>query len=82
MTMAGSQAVDWTPLDHAAREPVRIGDMISADAGGMPIYRVIAVEKGQAWVAPAQVASAQGAPVRAMPLDGFAWRGTPEPGAS
>ena len=75
--MAGSHVVDWTLLDHAGREPVRIGDMISADAGGMPIYRVIAVEEGRAWVA-----TEQGAPARAMPLDGFRWRGTPDLEAS
>lgn len=66
-----SHLVDWTPLDHAAKDPVRVGDVVSAEAGGMPIYRVMAFEEGRAWVA-----TAQGAPARAMPLDGFRWRGT------
>ena len=62
--------IEWAPLDAAAREPVRVGDLVSADAGGMPIYRVMACEPGRAWVA-----AAEGAPARAMPLDGFRWRG-------
>lgn len=62
--------VAWAPLDHSAREPVKIGDMVSAEAGGMPIYRVMALEEGRAWVA-----TRQGAPARAMPLDSFNWRG-------
>jgi hypothetical protein len=60
----------WAPLDHSAREPVHVGDLVSADAGGMPIYSVVAVEEGRAWVA-----ARQGAPARAMPLDGLRWRG-------
>jgi hypothetical protein len=67
--MPNIPAVDWALLDHAAQEPVRVGDMVSADAGGMPIYRVLAFEAGRAWVA-----TRQGAPARAMPLDGFRWR--------
>jgi hypothetical protein len=67
--MAHAHALDWTPLDHAAREPVKVGDMVSADAGGLPIYRVTGLEEGRAWVA-----TAWGAPARAMPLDGFRWR--------
>jgi len=64
--------VDWALLDHAAAEPVKVGDMVSAEAGGLPIYRVVAFEAGRAWVA-----AAQGAPARALPLAAFRWRGTP-----
>jgi hypothetical protein len=67
--MLNIRAVDWAPLDHAAKEPVKAGDLVSADAGGMPIYRVTAIEEGRAWVA-----AAKGAPARAMPLDSFRWR--------
>jgi hypothetical protein len=35
----------------------------------MPIYRVMAFEEGRAWVA-----TGQGAPARAMPLDRFRWK--------
>jgi hypothetical protein len=61
--------LNWAPID-TAREPVHVGDLVSADAGGMPIYSVVAVEEGRAWVA-----ARLGAPARAMPLDGFRWRG-------
>jgi hypothetical protein len=62
--------VDWALLDHTAAEPVKVGDMVSADAGGLPIYRVVAIEAGRAWVA-----AAPDAPARALPLAAFRWRG-------
>jgi|GEM_PF-2784113 len=61
--------LSWSPLDHSAREPVHVGDLVSADAGGMPIYSVVAIEQGRAWVA-----ARLGAPARAIPLDGLRWR--------
>jgi hypothetical protein len=68
--MQTARTLDWAPLDHSAKQPVAVGDLVSADAGGMPIYRVMAFEEGRAWVA-----TAAGAPARAMPLDGFRWKG-------
>jgi hypothetical protein len=64
------RTLDWTPLDHTARPPVAVGDLVSGDAGGMPIYRVMAYEEGRAWVA-----IRAGAPARAMLLAGFRWKG-------
>ena len=69
-TMLNVRTLDWTPLDHRAHPPVAVGDLVSGDAGGMPIYRVMALEDGRAWVA-----TSQGAPARAMPLEGFRWKG-------
>jgi hypothetical protein len=69
--MTAIRAMDWTPLDLSAPEPVKAGDLVSADAGGLPIYRVMAVEGGRAWVA-----ARPGAPARAAPLDAFRWRAT------
>ena len=68
--MTRAHALDWVPLDHAAREPVKIGDLVSADAGGLPIYWITGLEDGRAWVA-----TRPGAPARVMPLEGFRWRG-------
>ena len=68
--MPSLRNLDWIPLDPAAREPVHVGDLVSAEAGGLPIYRVVALDEGRAWVA-----TRQGAPARMMPLDGFRWRG-------
>jgi len=63
--------VDWALLDHTAREPVRVGDMVSTDAGGMPIYRVLACEGGRALLE----GERHHAPALDMPLAAFRWRG-------
>ena len=68
--MMNARTVDWTLLDLSAAEPVKAGDLVSADAGGLPIYRVMALEEGRAWVA-----ARPGAPARVVPLDSFRWRG-------
>jgi hypothetical protein len=70
MTMASFHAVDWALLDHTASEPVKVGDMVSAEPGGMPIYRVLAFAQGLARL------EGERANTREAPLDGFRWRGT------
>ena len=45
--MASTTAVDWVLLDNAG---VQVGDLVSADAGGMPTYRVVDLQGGRAWV--------------------------------
>ncbi|CAN7598509.1 hypothetical protein LJR225_004502 [Phenylobacterium sp. LjRoot225] len=40
-------AIDWTSL---AKDAVSPGDLVSAAAGGLPIYRVLAVADGKAWL--------------------------------
>ena len=62
--------VDWALLDHAAGEPVRVGDVVSTDAGGMPIYRVLSFEAGRALLE----GEGRGA-ARDMPITAFRWRG-------
>jgi hypothetical protein len=58
--------VDWVPLQT---EAVHVGDLVSTDAGGMPIYRVVAVEDGNALL------QGDGSPdVRAMPLERLHWK--------
>jgi hypothetical protein len=42
-----ASAVDWVLLDTSA---LKVGDLVSADAGGMPTYRVVALEQGRAWL--------------------------------
>jgi len=65
-----SLAVDWVLLaDHAAE----VGDVVCADAGGgMPIYRVVAVQDGQAWVQDDQHPTTE-----VMPLARFHWKAAP-----
>ncbi len=65
--MSGLGAVDWVLLaEHAAE----VGDVVCADAGGgMPIYRVVAVQDGQAWLQDEMHPAAQ-----MMPLARFQWK--------
>lgn len=63
-----SHHLDWTLLDHTAERPVQVGDLVSAEAGGMPIYRVVAVE--DRWVR----LQDERHPAEVMPLDRFRWR--------
>jgi hypothetical protein len=42
--------IDWVFLEEAERGEVNVGDMISAEAGGMPTYRVLALRDGRAWL--------------------------------
>ena len=42
--------VDWVLLDEAAQLDVRVGDLVSVEAGGMPTYRVIRLADGRAWL--------------------------------
>ncbi len=41
--MASLNNLKWTPLSD---DGAQVGDLVSADAGGMPIYRVVAVKDG------------------------------------
>ena len=67
-------AVVWFAL---AQNAVQAGDLVSADAGGMPIYRVVAVENGQAWLQGDRQSE-----LRVMPLDRLHWKVAPSgPGA-
>jgi len=63
-------AIDWVPLDHAAREPVMIGDLVSAGIDDLPVYRVMALDEDRAWVI-----THPGAPQRMMSLTAMRWRG-------
>jgi hypothetical protein len=60
-------AVDWVLLTGDAS--VQVGDLVSADAGGMPIYRVVRIADGHAWV------QAEGQPqVQEAQLERFHWK--------
>lgn len=68
--MAASHAIEWVLLDHASDHPVDVGDMVSVDAGGMPIYRVVGFAGREV-----QLANERDAAVGALPLERFRWRG-------
>lgn len=66
--MASVSALNWTPLSNPAA--VKVGDLVSADAGGMPIYQVVAIEEeGRAWLRREQTAQ-----TLQMPLNRFCWK--------
>lgn len=67
--MTGAPAVEWRLLDHAADSPVNVGDLVSRDAGGMPIYWVMAVENGRALL------RSEDEGLQRLPLATFRWRG-------
>lgn len=67
--MSGLGAVEWVLLaDHGAEA----GDVVSAEAGGMPLYRVVAVADGQAWLRDEEHAAD-----RVMPLARLCWKAAP-----
>jgi len=65
--MSNLGAIDWTVL---ALSSVEVGDIVSADAGGMPIYRVEAFAEGKAWLRDLQRSTTQ----ILAPLDRFHWK--------
>ena len=66
--MAAS-AIHWELLDHAAQKPVEIGDAVSIEAGGMPIYRVVGLAGSKAWLD-----DERGLTRLLKSLDEFRWR--------
>jgi hypothetical protein len=67
--MAKLGVVDWVSLDKKGAADVQVGDLVSADAGGMPTYRVIALEDGRAWLRDSQHDR-----VWVLPLAAFHWK--------
>ncbi|CAN7598442.1 hypothetical protein LJR225_004501 [Phenylobacterium sp. LjRoot225] len=60
------RGLDWVLL---AKDAVSVGDLVSADAGGLPIYRVMAVADGKAWLQDERRPA-----VQVMPLDCLRWK--------
>ena len=60
---------DWVYLNLADETAVSIGELISADAGGLPIYRVISLSNGRAWLKDMDDGSD-----RVTPLSAFHWK--------
>ncbi len=69
MKIMASCAIHWELLDHAASKPVEIGDAVSVDAGGMPIYRVVGLAGSKAWLD-----DERGRTRLLASLDAFRWR--------
>lgn len=61
--------IDWTYLDPSAPAPLQVGDIVSAAAGGLPIYRVTGLQEGHVWVSPDF-----GADPQAVAIETFHWK--------
>jgi hypothetical protein len=61
--------IDWEFLDGAAARGVGAGDLVSAAAGGLPIYKVMSLDHGRAWLRDIDTGADQ-----VTPLTGFYWR--------
>lgn len=42
--------VDWVLLDDTAKAAVQVGDLVSAEAGGTPTWRVMKLAGERAWL--------------------------------
>ncbi|MDQ2859462.1 MAG: hypothetical protein M3T55_01780 [Pseudomonadota bacterium] len=64
--------IEWQYLDSPTVGAIQVGERVSAAAGGLPIYRVMALGGGRAWLHDAQ----SGAD-KVMPITHFHWKATP-----
>jgi len=62
------QRMEWVFVDRDAADAVRVGDIVSEAAGGMPTYRVIKLNDGVAFVRDEREAE------QIMPIDRFVWK--------
>jgi hypothetical protein len=42
--------IEWRLIDPAATAPLAIGDLVSAEAGGLPVYEVLSIGDGRVWL--------------------------------
>ena len=61
--------INWILLDGATGDTAHVGDLISADAGGLPVYRVLGLQDRRAWLKDERDGSNH-----IMPLGQFRWR--------
>jgi hypothetical protein len=64
--------IDWIYLNLATAADVGVGELISAEAGGLPIYRIIALKEGRAWLKDLEDGTD-----RVTPLSAFHWKAMP-----
>jgi hypothetical protein len=71
--MAGTAGnIDWIYLNLGDATDVRVGELISAEAGGLPIYRVVALRDGRAWLKDLEDGTD-----RVTALSAFHWKALP-----
>ena len=67
--MNGATEIDWQYLDIPSEQTVRVGEFVSAEAGGLPIYQVMALSDGRAWLR-----EEHDGIDRVAPLSAFHWK--------
>jgi hypothetical protein len=72
--MSDLARIDWEFLDRDEAGGLAAGDLVSAAAGGMPIYRVMSLEHGRAWLRDIESGADQ-----VTPLSSFHWKAAVEP---
>jgi hypothetical protein len=70
--MATARTIDWVYLDPAEAGSALAGELVSAEPGGMPIYRVLSLAGGRAWLRRLGDDA-----VRLSPLSDFHWKALP-----
>jgi len=71
--MAGTAGgIDWVYLNVGSKADVHEGELISVEAGGLPIYRVMALKGDRAWLKDLQDGTD-----RVTLLNAFHWKAVP-----
>jgi hypothetical protein len=64
--------IDWILLNGLNRDGAEVGDLVSADAGGLPTYRILALEDGLA-----RLRDEEHSREEISPLSRFRWKACP-----
>ncbi len=64
--------IDWMLLNSLDGAAAEVGDLVSADAGGLPTYRVVALEGGLA-----RLRDEEHSREEISPLSRFRWKACP-----
>jgi hypothetical protein len=64
--------IDWILLNGLTRDTAQVGDLVSADAGGMPTYRILELDGDVA-----RLRDEAHACEEISPLSRFRWRACP-----
>ena len=67
--MPNTRHIDWVLLDPAHGQGASVGDLISADAGGMPVYQLVGLKDRSA-----VVRDPAGGAERELPIGQFRWK--------
>ena len=64
--------IDWILLNGLSRDDPQVGDLVSADAGGLPTYRILALEGDLA-----RLRDEEHSREEISPLSRFRWKACP-----